>query len=198
VAFAVFVDAVLERAVKARQHGEQGTSLIEVLVASALLVTLMAGLMSMAGLAISTTENQGHLAARTTEYAQDKMEQLMALAYGDLNSDTRTFPAPNSGGSGLAVGGSYNVDAPTALYVDYLDANGNLCGSTGASCVAPSGTTPPDGWFFKRAWQIDDSTSDATLPANLKRITVASATSRGFGGTTRSTSYLTVLKTSPF
>jgi len=184
--------------VKARQHGEQGTSLIEVLVASALLVTLMAGLMSMAGLAISTTENQGHLAARTTEYAQDKMEQLMALAYGDLNSDTRTFPAPNSGGSGLAVGGSYNVDAPTALYVDYLDANGNLCGSTGASCVAPSGTTPPDGWFFKRAWQIDDSTSDATLPANLKRITVASATSRGFGGTTRSTSYLTVLKTSPF
>ena len=177
---------------------DDGMTLVEVMAALALLLVLMAGLMSVSSMALKLTENQGNLAARTTEYAQDKMEQLMALAYGDLNSDTRTFPAPNSGGSGLAVGGSYNVDAPTALYVDYLDANGNLCGSTGASCVAPSGTTPPDGWFFKRAWQIDDSTSDATLPANLKRITVASATSRGFGGTTRSTSYLTVLKTSPF
>jgi hypothetical protein len=199
VAITVFVDAVLGRSMSARLHGEQGTTLIEVLVASALLVTLMAGLMSMAGLAISTTENQGHLAARTTEYAQDKMEQLMALAYGDLNSDTRTFPAPNSGGSGLAAGGSYNVDAPTALYVDYLDANGNLCGTSGASCVAPSGTTPPDGWFFKRAWEIDDiSPAGCAAPCGLKRITVAAATSRGFGGTTRSTSYLTVLKTSPF
>ena len=32
-----------------------------------------------------TTENQGHLAARTTEYAQDKMEQLLVLAYGDTD-----------------------------------------------------------------------------------------------------------------
>lgn len=175
-----------------RLQGEQGTSLIEVLVASALLVTLMAGLMSMAGIAIATTENQGHLAARTTEYAQDKMEQLMALAYSDGSSDTRSFPALSSGGSGLAVGGSYDVDNPVALYVDYLDVNGNLCGTTGAACLAPSGTTAPDGWFFKRAWRVEQAST------NLKRITVAAATSRGFGGSTRSTSYLVVLKTSPF
>lgn len=173
-------------------RGEQGTSLIEVLVASALLMTLMAGLMSMAGLAISTTENQGHLAARTTEYAQDKMEQLMALAYGDSTSDTRSFPAASSGGTGLAVGGSYNLDSPVALYVDYLDENGNLCGTTGAACAAPSGTTAPAGWFYKRAWQISQ---EAT---NLKRITVSAGTSRGFGGATRASSYLTVLKTNPF
>jgi len=172
--------------------GEQGTSLIEVLVATALLVTLMAGLMSMAGMAISTTENQGHLAARTTEYAQDKMEQLMALSYGDGSSDTRVFPAAGSGGSGLAAGGSYNIDTPVALYVDYLDEDGNLCGSAGAKCASPVGATAPDKWYYKRAWKIE------VIAANLKQITVASATTRGFGGSARATSYLTVLKTDPF
>jgi len=168
------------------------------MVASALLVTLMAGLMAMAGIAISTTENQGHLGARTTEYAQDKMEQLLGLQYNDSTSDTRVFPAPGSGGTGLAPGGSYDVDNPTASYVDYLDGSGNLCGSAGAACAAPSGNTPPSGWFYKRVWKVDDSTTDGTMPTNLKRITVATATSRGFGGGTRATSYLTVLKSNPF
>jgi len=177
---------------------ERGTTLIEVMIASGLLVMLMAGLMGMSGLAIATTENQGHLAARATEYAQDKMEQLLALQYGDSTSDTRSFPAPSTGGSGLAVGGSFNIDAPVALYVDYLDVNGNLCGTTNASCPAPSGTTAPNGWFYKRVWKVDDSTTDATLPTGLKRITVAACTARGFGGTNRAASYLTVLKTSPF
>ena len=173
-------------------RGEQGTSLIEVLVATALLMTLMAGLMSMAGIAISTTENQGHLAARTTEYAQDKMEQLLALAYSDTTSDTRTFPASSSGGTGLTPGGSYDVDSPAANYVDYLDEDGNLCGTSTKCPTGPVGTTAPAGWYYKRVWKIE------VVSTNLKQITVAAATSRGFGGATRSASYLTVLKTSPF
>ena len=92
------------------------------------------GLLSMSALATMYTENHGHLEARTTEYAQDKMEQLCALSYGDAVTDTRSFPALNSGGSGLAVGGSSDPSAPVALYVDYLDQNGNLCGTTGAAC----------------------------------------------------------------
>jgi hypothetical protein len=169
---------------------EQGTTILEVLVASALLVTLMAGLMAMSSLAISTTENQGHLAARATEYAQDKMEQLIALQYNDAVTDTRTFPTVSTGGSGVATGGSFNVDSPVAKYVDYLDQNGNQ--------IATTGNTPPSGWFYVRAWQIDDNTTDATLPLHLKRITVGAATTRGFGGSTRATSYLTVLKSDPF
>jgi type II secretory pathway pseudopilin PulG len=175
-----------------RFGGEEGTTLIEVVVASAILVTLMAGLMSLAGLAISTTENQGHLAARTTEYAQDKMEQLLSLQFNDSVTDTRTFPAAASGGSGLVVGGSSNPNAPVASYVDYLDDNGNLCGTTGAACAAPSGITAPSGWFYRRVWEI---TSPST---NLKRITVAAATARGFGGGNKSVSYLVVLKSYPF
>jgi len=180
------------------RQGERGTSILEVVIASAILVTLMAGLMSMAGVAISTTENQGHLSARTTEYAQDKMEQLMALAWGDSVSDTRVFPAATSGGSGLSAGGSSDPNSPVALYVDYLDQSGNLCGSAAAACAAPSGTVAPTGWFYKRVWRIDTTTTDSTLPTGLKRITVAATISRGFGGAMKASSYLTVLKTSPF
>src|SRR5262249_31490775 len=108
------VHAVMGAAV-IRRSGEHGTTLVEVLIATGLLVTLMAGLMAMSGIAISTTENQGHLAARSTEYAMDKLEQLLALQYGDSTSDTRVFPASTSGGSGLAPGGSANVDSPVAL-----------------------------------------------------------------------------------
>ena len=182
-----------------RMHGEQGTTIVEVVIATAILATLMAGLMSLAALAISTTENQGHLGARTTEYAQDKMEQLLALTYGDGTSDTRTFPAANAGGSGLTTGGSSNPSTPVALYVDYLDDNGNLCGTTGAACAAPSGTTPPTGWFYQRVWQIDDSTTHPSeLAADLKRITVSSTIARGFGGAMKAQSTLTVLKARGF
>jgi hypothetical protein len=171
---------------------ERGTTLIEVIIASGLMVTLMGGLMSLAALALKTTENQGHLAARTTEYAQDKMEQLLALAYSDATSDTCVFPSANSGGTGLTAGGSSDLDAPAAKYVDYLDESGNLCGSTGAACVAPVGTAAPAGWFYKRVWVV------ASAGTNLKKITVAAATARGFGGVGRATSTLVVLKTSPF
>jgi hypothetical protein len=188
----------MDTAVIPNRTGESGTTLIEVVIASALLVTLMAGLMSLAGLAISTTENQGHLAARTTEYAQDKMEQLMALAYADATSDTRVFPATPAGGTGLLPGGSSNTSAPVEFYVDYLDENGNLCGTTGAACVAPVGTTPPTGWFYQRVWAIADSTNDGTLAAGLKRITVTATIFRGFGGATKAASTLTVLKARPF
>jgi hypothetical protein len=175
-----------------RQHPEQGSTIVEVVVASAILVTLMAGLLSLVGLSISTTENQGHLAARTTEYAQDKMEQLVALTYGDTTSDTRTFPAAGSGGSGLAVGGSSNPSAPVALYVDYLDDHGNLCGTTGAACAAPSGTTPPTGWFYQRVWSVSQAAT------NLKQITVTATIARGFGGANKASSTLTVLKANGF
>jgi hypothetical protein len=175
-------------------RGEEGTSILEVVIASAILVTLMAGLMSLVGLAISTTENQGHLAARTTEYAQDKMEQLLALTFNDSTSDTRTFPAANSGGSGLLPGGSADTNAPVNLYVDYLDDHGHLCGTPDADCVAPTGTTPPDRWFYQRCWQV------AFVPGSttLKQITVTATIARGFGGAMKASSTLAVLKSNPF
>ena len=179
---------------------EDGSTIIEVVISSAILVTLMAGLMSLAALSMSTTENQGHLAARTTEYAQDKMEQLLALSYGDATSDTTVFPAGSSPNTGLTIGGSADPASPAAKYVDYLDQSGNLCGSASAlavtpasaRCPAPVGTTAPVNWFYQRVWRV------SAAGTNLKQVTVTATIARGFGGANKALSVLTVLKSSPF
>jgi len=165
-----------------RLRDEKGVTLIETVVATGLLLVMMGGLVSISFLASTTTENQGHLAARTTEYAQDKMEQLLTLAYGDTQSDTTQFPATNAGGTGLAVGGGVNVLAPVNGYVDYLDVNGNLLGG---------GAAPPN-WYYKRVWQV-------TSPApNLKQVTVTAIVSWTMGRTLLPTSTVTALKSFPF
>jgi len=166
---------------------QSGIALVETLVALALLLIIVAGVMGMTLTAIATTENQGHLAARTAEYAQDKMEQLLALSYGDVTSDTTVFPSANSGGTGLAVGGSLDASAPVSSYVDYLDASGNLLASAGGAA--------PAGWFYIRVWKIDNPAGTT----NLERISVLAQTKSDVGpqGALPS-STIVALKTSPF
>ena len=147
-----------------------------------------------------TTENQGHLAARTTEYAIDKMEQLLALKFCDEQADTRVFPAAANGGTGLAIGGNSNpATAPVALYVDYLDADGSL--------LASVGVTAPAGWYYSRVWQVSyviDPGIPCPFPnpppptSALKQITVTAIVARSPGVTIVPQSTVTALKTSPF
>ena len=118
--------------------------------------------MGMAAIATSITENQGHLGARTTEYAVDKMEQLLELTYGDAQSNTTVFPSLNIGGTGLAVGGSSDPAAPVVGYADYLDQNGNVLCTAATPCTA----TPPATWYYKRVVAGLDA-----VGANLKQIT---------------------------
>jgi hypothetical protein len=149
-----------------RQHltSEEGTTLIETAIATALLLVVMAGLMGMAALASSITENQGHLGARTTEYAGDKMEQLLELTYGDAQSNTTVFPSVDTGGTGLAFGGSATAATPVVGYTDYLDASGNVLCTIATPCTA----TPPATWYYKRVWQIAAPAGST----NLKLLTV--------------------------
>ena len=86
-----------------RRNGDDGFSILETVIALALLMIVALGLLPLGVIATTNTENQGHLMARTTEYAQDKMEQLLSLSFGDVTSDTRVFPALETGGSGLAI-----------------------------------------------------------------------------------------------
>jgi hypothetical protein len=165
-----------------RLRNEAGVTLIETVVATGLLLLMLAGLVAVSFVATTTTENQGHLSARTTEYAQDKMEQLLGLAYGDAQSDTTTFPAATNGGTGLAVGGSVAPAAPVNGYVDYLDVNGNLLG----------GGAAPGNWYYERVWQVTSPS------ANLKQITVRTIVKWSLGGTQLPTSTLTALKSFPF
>jgi type II secretory pathway pseudopilin PulG len=151
------------------RKNQAGMSMIETVMALAILLIVAAGVMVLAVIAVSTTETQGHLAARTAEYAQDKMEQLMALSFCDggatgvNGTDTTVFPAVPDGtanATGLAgctaatignvppgppptplTGGGLNTAAPVAGYVDYLDVTGNL-------------VTAAQAWEYIRVWQI--------------------------------------------
>jgi hypothetical protein len=166
-----------------RLKSERGTTLVETVIATALLLVVMVGLLSMAALATVYTENHGHLEARTTEYAQDKMEQLLTLVYTDQVSNTVVFPATPTGGTGMSIGGSLNTAAPVNGYVDWLAQNGNLLGG---------GTTPPTDWFYERVWQI------TALTPGVKRISVTTTVKSAVGGAMIPKATVVALKSSRF
>lgn len=159
------------------RKSQSGIALIETMIALAVLLIVAVGVMSLAAISMSTTENQGHLQARTAEYAQDKMEQLLALTFCDGQTDTTVFPAAPTGGTGLgdctnkssatptpSAGGGLNVNAPVAGYVDYVDGNGNPVASSA-------------NWQYIRIWQI-------SVPAGttlLKQVSVKCQVRNGVG-----------------
>jgi prepilin-type N-terminal cleavage/methylation domain-containing protein len=180
---------------------QRGFSLVETMVALCLLLVVTAGVLPLAVLTFRISENHGHLLARATEYAQDKLEQLMSLSYGDVITDTRVFPAVTTGGTGLTPGGSVDTSAPVDGYVDYLTNEGALLASVGGA--------PPDGWFYQRVWRVEEvgAADPARCPVSasaaqkcLKRITVTTTVrvaSQG-GGNITPRSTVTALKTYPF
>ena len=129
--------------VQVSSRDQSGMTLLETVIA---LLVMMIGVMGVMGvLAIAVTQNwaQGNVTSRTTEYAQDKMEQLMALAFTDGASNTAVYPTTSTGGTGLGgsmagnttVGGVVD-ESPVTNYVDYIDASGNQQGTRyGASYV---------------------------------------------------------------
>ena len=178
-----------------------GMSLIETMLALTLLLIAATGVLALSAVALTTTENQGHLMARTAEYAQDKMEQLLALKFCDDTSDTTVLPTSSSGGQGLAgcaaplnsngtgTGGSSDPSAPVSGFVDYLDNSGNLL-------PLANGGAAPVGWKYIRVWQI----SSANAANTLKQITVTVQVSSDIGGNTGALpkSTLASLKAYPF
>jgi Tfp pilus assembly protein PilV len=187
-----------------RLSSERGTTLIETMIAVGMLLVVMAGLLSMASLATNYTENHGHLEARTTEYAQDKMEQLLALAYGDTTSntvlDTANLVTQLTGGSGLgaatinasAVSGGSNTAAPITLYVDWLANDGTPLGG---------GTAAPENWFYERVWEIKCVSAVACTSnpvAGLKQITVTATVRSSVGRALIPKSTVVALKAAEF
>jgi type II secretory pathway pseudopilin PulG len=172
------------RVKRPRLSSEAGMSLIETMIALGMLLVVLSGLMSALAVATALTENEGHLAARAAEYAQDKMEQLLALSYSDSTSDTTQIPTASSSGTGLAVGGNSDPNTTVvAKYFDYLDADGKpLC-----PC---GGTSTPSGWFYKRVWAI----SAPTGTTNLKQITVTAIVSRSFANKIKPKATVTALR----
>ena len=142
------------------RRGQRGVTLIETMIAAIVLVIGVVGVMGLFTVAISQSSGQGDIGTRTAVYAQDKLEQLMALSFNDGASDTTVYPTASTGGAGLGgtmaasttVGG-ITPASPVASYVDYLDAGAQQTTATGAN--------------YMRQWTIS---TNAT--ANLKTITV--------------------------
>ena len=144
-------------------RAQEGFSLLETVMALSLLLVVSLGLLPLGIIATTTTENQGHLMARTTEYAQDKMEQLWRCP----TAIRRRIPACfrqrhrrdgahhwrqlESGCAGRAVRG--------------LPRHRRLIDSL----VRDDGTSD---WFYKRVWQISSPS------ANLKQLTVTARVKR--------------------
>lgn len=167
---------------------QRGVTLIETLIAATILIIVVAGLVPVFVVGIQTTNQQGDIATRTTEYAQDKMEQLLNLNVVNLSSDgfndgmtdTTVFPAKTDGSTGCtgtganicglggtmvasSTVGSIPPAAAVKYFSDYLDVNGNLLtSSTGA--------------YYSRRWSV---TTDST--GTLKTITIVATSVQGAG-----------------
>jgi Tfp pilus assembly protein PilV len=147
--------------------GEQGFSLLETLIASLVFLVGATGILGLITTAALMNASHGAQGTRATEYASAKMEQLMALQFGDIVSDTRAMQTANSGGTGL--GGSTasttypsggNLVAGTCANTSYCD---YIIQGTSSDSVATSSS----GAAYMRQWQIVvDSTG------NIKTVTV--------------------------
>jgi prepilin-type N-terminal cleavage/methylation domain-containing protein len=144
-----------------KAHSVKGFSLIEVMIAMVLLLVGLGAILGMFSVAVGDNANQGEGGTRVTEYAQDKMEQLMALSFADGATDTTVYPPATTGGTGLggnlaastSVGG-VTAGSPVTGYVDYLS-------STGALLTSASGA------LYVRQWSITMNAAQT-----LKSITV--------------------------
>jgi len=132
---------------------DRGFSLVEVLVAAAMMTLAIVSVAQIAIVAVRTS----HAARLTTiaaALASQKAEQLKALTWAlddagapvsDVTTDTAVSPEQPMGGTGLLVSAPETLTRSTAGYVDFLDASGRCLGS---------GPGPPSGTAFVRRWSI--------------------------------------------
>lgn len=144
-------------------QGESGFTLIESVVASAVLITTLVGLTQLFLQAAQITA-QARRAPVALAAAASKLDQLLALEWGydasgapvsDFGSDTSHDPPTPAGGAGLSISPADSLSRPTGGYVDYLNDRGRSLGPT-----------PTPGSFFTRRWRIRPwpaSSSDALL-----------------------------------
>ncbi len=131
-----------------------GFSLLETIIATALLATAVLTVAQMFGLAI-----RANVSARSTTFAtmlaQQKLEQLRGLTWGldpqdlpisDTSTDTALAVPAAVGGTGLAPSPSTALQQNTSGYVDYLDEYGNSLGG---------GAAMPGNIAYIRRWSVE-------------------------------------------
>ncbi len=136
-------------------NDQRGFSLLEAMVASFIMLIGIGGLMALFVIAAAKNAGQGDQATRTTEYAQDKMEQLMALNFNDSTTLGVGSASTANGCTGCGLAGPGSVTSAVTNYVDYVN-------PTNATPITASST----GALYVREWSV------ATTSTNVKVITV--------------------------
>jgi prepilin-type N-terminal cleavage/methylation domain-containing protein len=88
------------------QKRQRGFSLLETVVAAAVMLIGIGGAMSLFMVVAMKNASQGSQATRCTEYAQDKMEQLMTTPFASLASSSDT---PQDGATGTVYNRVWTV-----------------------------------------------------------------------------------------
>ena len=136
-----------------------GFSLLEVMVATALLASSLVSLAQL--FAMSTKSNIG---SRNTTYAavlaQQKLEELRSLAWGfdqnglpisDITTNTTITPEDPNSGTGLSPSPQTSLGENTTGWVDFIDSFGNKLGT---------GSNPTASAIYTRRWMV------SPLPTN--------------------------------
>ncbi len=136
----------------------KGFSLIEVLVAMALVASSAAGLAGLFTLASRVTQ-EARIDTGATFAAETKLAELRALTwvYDSAHGDAAVSDA------GLTWSPASTLTDDVEGFVDYVDATGQLAGGTGAS--SPLGV-------YRRRWSIRPAPAD---PANTLVLQVVAA-----------------------
>ena len=165
----------------ANGHTEKGFSLLEVLIATTVLVAALAGLAQLFGVA-SGANGSAKAITYATILAQQKMEQLRSLAFGfdadglpvtDIETDTTAVDQLPNGGTGLTPSPEGTLTEDSVGYVDYIDASGVSLGGVAAR--------PPSNARYVRRWSIDPL---PTNPGNtiVLQVVVTRVHNRGAAG----------------
>ena len=144
----------MEKLQRSSLAGETGSTLIEVLVATLIMVT---GMIAMSQLfLVSTANNTGSRSdTYSTVLAEQKMEQLRALAYGfdlaglpvsDIDTDTSVSPPAANGGTGLQPSPPSALQTNTKGFVDHVDGQGTIVGNN---------VSPPASAVYTRRWSVE-------------------------------------------
>ncbi len=118
---------------------ESGVTILETMIAAVVLLVGIVGVMGLMTVAVTMSEGAGETFTRTTEYSQDKMEQLIGLQFTDTTTDTT-----NGAGTALGLTAGGSTTSAQSGYADYLDSTGKpLSSATNA--------------FYTRMWSISQS-----------------------------------------